>query len=585
MSTALALFILLLVVTFFVLGMLVAGALRRRQVWAIDSVARQVAIERMHDGLIVVDAGGLIVEHNDAAVALAGLAHPARGQLLSAAAHNRQLATALSEMLLTATSTTLVVCQAQAAMQPAHQAPTSASARADARSQHIRVTRTPLSDPSGRQLGTLFLLRDITSQALAEQALARQAANMAALHQVASSVGATLDPHTLLATIVTSARDSLGIAHATVGLIDQDRGDLTITAESDSAGGASAIGATLTLHSSPFKEQGRTGKPIVIEDAQGDTRLSALHDLLARCGTRSLLVVPLRANDRLIGTLNLASATARRFDDTELALAQMIAGYVAAALANARLFAASRQASRAKSAILDTVSHEFRTPITAILGFTELYQESVLGPVTEEQREALGAIHRNAHRLLKLVDDLLDLARLEAGKLEMALSPVDVGLCVHEAASALRAQFQKKRLPLHLDIAADLPFAWADAMWLRRVLLNLLTNALRFTTTGAITVRAYEIDQAAGQGRLVIEVEDTGTGIPELDQQTIFEPFRRADDTRSAFPGGAGSGLGLAISKRAIDQMDGQLAIRSRPGAGSVFTISLHPTELALEHA
>jgi signal transduction histidine kinase len=246
------------------------------------------------------------------------------------------------------------------------------------------------------------------------------------------------------------------------------------------------------------------------------------------------------------------------------------------------------QADRTKSAMLDAISHEFRTPITAVLGFTELFQEHVLGPATEEQQEALGAIHRNTHRLLKLVDDLLDLARLEAGRLDMSLYPVEVGLCISEAIGLLAAQFQQRSLGLHMEIAEQLPPAWADAMWLRRVLVHLLGNALRYTSAGAITVRAFEArlphSLFADERRLMIEIEDTGHGIPEEEHELIFDAFQRAAGAQATFPTSSGSGLGLAISKRAIDQMDGQLALRSQPGHGSIFTISLHTAELAIEH-
>jgi two-component system, NarL family, sensor histidine kinase EvgS len=276
----------------------------------------------------------------------------------------------------------------------------------------------------------------------------------------------------------------------------------------------------------------------------------------------------------------------------DLDLAQALAGYAATALDNQRLRETALQAERTKSAILDAVSHEFRTPITAVLGFTELYQEQVLGPVTEEQQEALDAIHRNAHRLLKLVDDLLDLARLEAGRLDMTLYPVEVGLCIAEAASILASilapQFQQKQLDLRLEVAEQLPLAWADAMWLRRVLVNLLANALRYTSTGTITVRAFEAKPPhsifAEERRLMIEIEDTGRGIPESEHLLIFDAFQRADGAQATLPTSSGSGLGLAISKRAIDQMDGHLALRSQPDQGSIFTIALHTAELAIEH-
>jgi signal transduction histidine kinase len=322
-----------------------------------------------------------------------------------------------------------------------------------------------------------------------------------------------------------------------------------------------------------------------IVDPRNDQRLAMLHDLLEYRDTAILLIVPLRAGGQLLGTLNLADSTARQFDDIDLDLAQSLAGYAATVLDNQHLRETALQAERAKSAILDTVSHEFRTPITAVLGFTELYQEQVLGPVTVEQEEALDAIHRNTHRLLKLVDDLLDLARLEAGRLDMSLYPVEIGLCITEAAALLAGQFQQKQLDLRLEIAEQLPLAWADAMWLRRVLVNLLANALRYTSAGTITVRAFETrlshSLATDERRLVIEIEDTGSGIPEAEHLLIFDAFQRAGLAQATMPTSSGSGLGLTISKLAIDQMDGQLALRSQPNHGSIFTIELHTAELA----
>lgn len=549
-----------------------AYAVRRHRLLTISPIARQVVLDSMSDGLVVVDHAGRLVEHNPAAVALAAIQPAAIGRPLGDAVGNRALAAVLDAMLAGETDTSRECTIADA----------------EQRERRIQVTRSPLADSAGRKLGALLMLRDITAQVRDQEALARQAADLTTLHHVASAVGSTLDPHALMQTIVVTTRDALGMSHASLGLIDRDRGELTIIAESAAAPEASAVGISIRTRGWPFEEHWRSGRPTAIEDPQSDERLAALRDLLRRRNARSLLIVPLRANDQLIGTLNLASAAPRQFDREELALAQMVAGYVATAIANAQLFDASQRAVRTKSAILDTVSHEFRTPITAILGFTELYQERVLGPVAEEQQEALDAIHRNGRRLLKLVDDLLDTARLEAGHLDMALYPVAVDQCIKDAAAMLRPELQQKQLELRLEIAGGLPFAWADAMWLRRVLINLLSNAIRFTSAGQITVRAFEAlrpgEPAAGAPRLIIEVEDTGLGIAEVEQQTIFEAFRRAEDTRTAIPAGSGSGLGLAISKRAIDQMEGQISVRSEPGRGSTFTIALRSTELALEH-
>jgi signal transduction histidine kinase len=425
-------------------------------------------------------------------------------------------------------------------------------------------------------------------QAAAGAQLARPAAQLSALRRVAAALGSASSPGESLDVIAHAAREALGVAHASIGQIDEARDQVTIVAGSAVSAGGELIGLALPLSGGPDGCLWQLDGPIQIADPRHDRRLPMLHDLLEQRDAGALLIVPLRAGDQLLGTLNLAGARARHFDETDLELAQALAGYAATALANQRLRDAAQQADRVKSAILDTVSHEFRTPITAILGFTELYQEGVLGSVSTEQEEALDAIHRNGHRLLKLVDDLLDLARLEAGRLDMALYPVEVGRCITEAAGQMAAQFQQKRLELRLEIADQLPLAWADAMWLRRVLVNLLTNALRYTSAGAITVRAFESALPRGHAgdarRLVIEVEDTGRGIPEAEQQLIFDAFQRADGAQASIPTSSGSGLGLTISKRAIDQMDGQLALRSQPDQGSTFTIALHVAELAYEH-
>jgi signal transduction histidine kinase len=417
---------------------------------------------------------------------------------------------------------------------------------------------------------------------------ARHAAHLASLRQVAVALGAAQEPHQLLDAVVDAARTGLGIAHASIGQIDAARRQLTIIAGSAASRDDTMIGLELLLSGGADGQPWQLDAPLEIADPRHDQRLAMLHDLLERRDASTVLIVPLRVGGQLLGTLNLAGTAARRFDAIDLDLAQALAGYAATALDSQRLREAALQADRAKSVILDAVSHEFRTPITAVLGFTELFQEHVLGPATEEQQEALDAIHRNTHRLLKLVDDLLDLARLEAGRLDMSLYPVEVDLCISEAIGLLAAQFQQKHLDLRLEIADQLPLAWADAMWLRRVLVNLLANALRYTSAGAITVRAFETSLVhrlcADDRRLTIEVEDTGHGIPEAEHLLIFDAFQRAGDAQATFPTSSGSGLGLAISKRAIDQMDGQLALRSQPGHGSIFSITLHTAELAIEH-
>jgi len=450
------------------------------------------------------------------------------------------------------------------------------------------VTRTPLSDAAGRRLGTLLMLRDITRQTLAEEALARQAADLTTLHHVASAIAATIEPSELLPAIVAKTREALSMSYAAVGLIEATSGDLLMTADSNDDSGISLVGERFSLGGGIFAETGRNGAPIVLTDPQHDPRLAPFHDQLIRYQIQSVLIIPLRANDRSVGTLTFANTAPYTFDREKLHLAQLIAGYVAAAIANAQLFETSQQAVRTKSAILDTISHEFRTPITAILGFTELYQEHVLGPVTEEQHEALSAVHRNAHRLLKLVDDMLDLARLESGKLDLALHPVEIELCIKEAAAIVEMQSSGKPFRLLVDVSANLPFAQADAMWLRRALVHVLSHALGSSQARRIAIHAHTGAQheepAVSVPQILIDIEDPDLELSEAEQAAMFEAFQLIPNSASELTISSISRMGLAISKRAIEQMSGQLSLHSAPGQGSTFTICLRATELALEH-
>src|SRR6266498_1424045 len=436
-------------------------AVRRHQMLTLSPIARQVVLDSMIDGLLVVDPAGRIVEHNPAAATIVQLAPSAVGSLLAEASHNRMLGGALHNLFSSSTANEQIV------------------AIPDPEPRYIQATRTPLSDTAGRRLGTLLMLRDITRQTLAEEALARQAADLTTLHHVASAIGTTLEPRELLPAIVAKTREALGMSYAAVGLID-------------------------------------------------------------------------------------------------------------AAIANAQLFEASQQGVRTKSAILDTISHEFRTPITAILGFTELYQEQVLGAVTEEQHEALSAVHRNAHRLLKLVDDMLDLARLEAGKLDLALHPVEIELCIKDAVAIVETQSSGKPFQLQFDVSASLPFAQADTMWLRRALVHLFSYALSSSEERRISIHAHTAAQhdesVVGPQQLVIEIKDGGPELSEAEQSGMFEAFQQVPNSASELTISSISRMGLAISKRAIEQMSGQLSVDSQPGQGSTFTICLPAVELALEH-
>jgi signal transduction histidine kinase/CheY-like chemotaxis protein len=250
-----------------------------------------------------------------------------------------------------------------------------------------------------------------------------------------------------------------------------------------------------------------------------------------------------------------------------------------------RLLGKSEQANRAKSEFLAHMSHELRTPLTGVLGMADLVLESDIGA---EQREHLGILKQSAVGLLSIVNDILDLSKIEAGQLELCPEVFSLRQCIEEALETLAAPAQSKGLELTAEWAPGMPaYVLGDALRLRQIVLNLLGNALKFTAAGTICLTAAcrriegPAESAAGAGEMELEfsVEDTGSGIA-LEQQTrIFEAFRQADNSTTRRYGG--TGLGLAICARLTAQMNGRIWVESRPGEGSVFRFTVRMREAA----
>jgi PAS domain S-box-containing protein len=233
--------------------------------------------------------------------------------------------------------------------------------------------------------------------------------------------------------------------------------------------------------------------------------------------------------------------------------------------------AAADEANRAKSAFLAVMSHELRTPLNAISGYAELLEMGIHGPVTEAQRDALGRIMRSQRHLLRLINDVLNLARIEAGRVDYLIADVPVAQIVDEVTPMVEPQLAAKGLSFTSRVEPDLT-AHVDREKVQQVLLNLLSNAIKFTPEGGqVSVRSETRPQA--DGMLYLAVSDTGIGIPPEKLESVFEPFVQVDVALSAKR--EGTGLGLAISRDLARGMGGDLRARSVPGQGSTFTLSL----------
>lgn len=236
----------------------------------------------------------------------------------------------------------------------------------------------------------------------------------------------------------------------------------------------------------------------------------------------------------------------------------------------AQAHAQALEANRFKTQLLANVSHDLRTPLGAILGYTEILREGIYGPLTDQQSRAVLQITRSTDQLLNFVNNLLNQAQIEVGRLTINISRFELVELVEDVQSMLGGSARASGLELKSDIAPDVPVAlYGDPYWLRQILINLVGNAIKFTGKGKVVITIYRPDG----DHWALQVSDTGPGIPIEAQAYIFEPFRQVDGT--ATRGHSGSGLGLSIVKQLTNLMDGQITLESQVGCGSTFTVIL----------
>jgi signal transduction histidine kinase/uncharacterized protein YigA (DUF484 family) len=330
----------------------------------------------------------------------------------------------------------------------------------------------------------------------------------------------------------------------------------------------------------PILEHYRTKASIYIPEMEREIEDAHQIALIKNESLRSALSVPLSKADYEFARLVIYSKVrVRRFSDEEVELAQLFAGQAAVAIENARLFEELEdravelsKANKLKSEFLARISHELRTPMNSINGYSEMLLRNTYGLLNDKQNDRLERILRNGRNLLALIDDLLDISKIDAGKMEMRIMPVNIADELNAVMYTMEAQAVAKGLYLRSELPDDLPYVRADAVRLKQVLTNLFGNALKFTKHGGVSVEAHYFDEDTRE-MLAISVIDTGIGIRKEDQHIIFDEFRQVDQSATREYGG--TGLGLAITKKLIELMGGRIWVDSEVDEGSRFTFIL----------
>jgi GAF domain-containing protein len=407
--------------------------------------------------------------------------------------------------------------------------------------------------------------------------LTRSVGELRALGEVGQAISSTLDLQTVLQTIVARATELAGVDAGVIYEYNQ-RGEIFVPRATEHL----EAEIVKTLIAAPVRRgEGVTGRladshePIQLSDILQAPPESRVRDTLGRAGYRALLAVPLVREDHLLGGLTVFRKTPGEFSLEVIELLQTFATQSALAIQNARLFQEiadkGRQleaASQHKSEFLANMSHELRTPLNAIIGFSEVLGERLFGDLNQKQEEYLKDIHASGQHLLSLINDILDLSKIEAGRMELELTDFNLLATLDNAMTLVRERAGRRGIALQMNVDERLDQIRGDERKIKQVLLNLLSNAIKFTPDGGrIDVRARAVDRS-----VEVSVTDTGVGIAPEDQEAIFEEFRQVGTADKKIEG---TGLGLALSRKFIALHGGRIWVQSEPGAGSTFTFTL----------
>ena len=409
--------------------------------------------------------------------------------------------------------------------------------------------------------------------------LTRSVGELEALGEVGRAISSTLDLETVLATVVARATELAGADGGAIFEFDEGTRAFRLRATDryPEEFGAILRATPLIYGEGAVGRAAMTREPVVVSDvAEADAYTSRVRDALLRAGYRSLLAVPLVSEDEVVGALVVNRRAVGAFASPTVELLRTFATQSALAIQNARLFQEiedkSRQletANQHKSEFLASVSHELRTPLNAIIGFSEVMLERMFGDVNDKQEEYLHDILSSGRHLLSLINDILDLAKIEAGRMELEPSDFHLPQAIDNALILVRERALRRGIALDRWIDPRLAEVKGDERKIKQVLVNLLSNAVKFTPEGGrIDVRA-----ALADGLAEVSVTDTGVGIAPEDHEAVFEEFRQVgtDYARKH----EGTGLGLALARKFVELHGGKIWVKSQVGQGSTFTFTI----------
>jgi GAF domain-containing protein len=408
--------------------------------------------------------------------------------------------------------------------------------------------------------------------------LSQSVGELRALGEVSQAVNSTLDLQTVLDTIVARAVQISVTEAGAIYVFNEEQKEFQLSATFGMS--EDVIAAVRNMHAEISAAVGlltETHEASQTADLR-DLPSTAVNEVILRAGYRARLVVPLVRSGKVVGALVVRRKAPGEFPADTVELLQTFAAQSVLAIQNARLFAEIEdkgrqlaEASEHKSQFLASMSHELRTPLNAIIGLTEMMVTNAARFGTEKAAEPLRRVNAAGAHLLSLINEILDLSKIEAGKLELNPEPVNLARLIDEVIGTAAQLADKNKNRLIVEAQENLVVLTADSMRLKQILLNLLSNACKFTKEGEVALRVRKV--ADGREWVELAVADTGIGLTAEQQAKLFQDFTQADSLTGRRYGG--TGLGLALSRKLARMMGGDVTVASEPGKGSVFTVRL----------
>jgi PAS domain S-box-containing protein len=471
--------------------------------------------------------------------------------------------------------------------------------RSDGATRWLAVQARIHYESAGDRPQQVFIIgtsQDITARKCDEVILRRYADRLSALHLIDHAILEAQSPEQVGQLAVEYLRRLVPCDQALALIYDAATSELRVLAINSSAPSSLRAGSIIPVSPGDRQTAVWLRRPWHMHDASATSGLVRRTDLIDLLGVRSLIHIPLFSQGSFIGALTLSSAEMGVFSDEHVEITTEVVDQVALAIHNAQLLsqlqaeradlalrveartaelrmanAELARAARLKDEFLANMSHELRTPLNGIMGRAEILREQIYGPISGQQLDSLNAIEESGRHLLALINDILDLSKIEAGKIDLDLGPVSVAE-VCQAAMRMVAQIAlHKRIALAYPAGVDEQYIFADARRLKQILVNLLSNAVKFTPDGGRV--GLEVCRDRALGLITFTVWDSGIGIDAEDQQRLFQPFSQIDSSLAREQGG--SGLGLALVARLASLHGGSVAVESAPARGSRFSVIL----------